>query len=76
MTRGRRVAVLGVVGLVWAGLAAGCATVQPWERSRLANPCMVFDANGGQVAFDNHWQSAREGAAGGFGMQGGGCGCK
>lgn len=76
MTRalGRAVAI----GLLAAGaLGAGaCATVQPWERARLANPCMVFDANGQQAAFDNHWQASREGAAGGFGMQGGGCGCK
>ena len=57
-------------------LAGGCATVQPWQRGRLANPCMVFDANGQQLAFDLHWQTAREAAAGGFGVQSGGCGCK
>ena len=62
---------------VVAGVSAGaCATVQPWQRAKLANPCMVFDANGQLVAFDNHWQEAREGSAGGFGVQGGGCGCK
>jgi hypothetical protein len=59
-----------------AGWSAGCATVQPWQRGRLANPCMVFDANGGQSSFDSHWQAAREGSAGGFGFQGGGCACK
>lgn len=65
-----------------AGMAAlamvlgGCATVEPWQRSRLANPCMVFDSNGAQLTFDTHWLTAREGAAGGFGIQGGGCGCK
>jgi hypothetical protein len=57
-------------------LTSACATVQPWERAKLANPCMVFDANGQLVAYDNHWQASREGAAGGFGVQGGGCGCK
>jgi hypothetical protein len=67
------------VGLVLAGAAfaaSACATVEPWQRARLANPCMVFDSNGGQLLFDTHWQTAREGAAGGFGIQGGGCGCK
>jgi hypothetical protein len=59
-----------------ASLAAGCASVQPWQRARLADRCMIFDANGSQVAFDAHWQEAREGSAGGFGIQSGGCGCK
>jgi hypothetical protein len=74
----KRVVRAGLVCLLAAaaGAAAGCATVQPWERGKLANPCMVFDANGQLVAFDNHWQESREGSAGGFGMQGGGCGCK
>lgn len=66
--------LLGAAGLALA--LGGCATVEPWQRSRLANPCMVFDANGAQLTFDTHWQTAREGAAGGFGIQGGGCGCK
>jgi hypothetical protein len=69
---------LGVVAaLIGLSLGlAGCATVEPWQRSRLANPCMVFDSNGAQLTFDNHWLTAREAAAGGFGIQGGGCGCK
>jgi hypothetical protein len=75
MTRWVRLGVLTLV--VGAGAAAGgCATVQPWQRGRLANPCMVFDENGQLAAYDNHWQASREGAAGGFGVQGGGCGCK
>ena len=57
-------------------LAAGCATVQPWQRGRLANPAMVFDSDAAQLAYMAHWQEAREGAAGGYGVQSGGCGCK
>lgn len=57
-------------------LLGGCATVEPWQRGRLANPAMVFDSNAGQLTFDTHWLTAREGASGGFGLQGGGCGCK
>lgn len=57
-------------------LLAGCATVEPWQRGRLANSAMVFDSNAGQLTFDTHWLTAREGSAGGFGLQGGGCGCK
>jgi uncharacterized protein DUF4266 len=55
---------------------SGCATVQPWQRGTLADPCMVFDANRDDVAYQTHWQESREGSMGGFGVQGGGCGCK
>jgi hypothetical protein len=57
-------------------LAAGCATVQPWQRGRLADPCMIFDADASQVAYMTHWQEAREASSGGYGVQSGGCGCK
>ncbi len=62
---------LGLVSalvLLGSMIAAGCASVEPWQRGRLANPCMVFDANANQLAFDTHWQTAREAAAGGFGV--------
>jgi Domain of unknown function (DUF4266) len=62
---------------VVAGLAAaGCATVQPWQRGTLADSCMIFDADGSAVSYMTHWQESREGSMGGFGVQGGGCGCK
>jgi hypothetical protein len=56
--------------------ASACATVQPWQRGRLADQCMVFDADASQVAYMTHWQEAREGSSGGYGVQSGGCGCK
>ena len=56
--------------------AAGCASVQPWQRGRLADECMMFDPDTGQTAYAAHWQESREGSAGGSGVQGGGCGCK
>jgi len=56
--------------------SAGCATVNPWQRGRLADPCMVFDADPVAAHYDAHWQESREGSTGGFGIQGGGCGCK
>jgi hypothetical protein len=74
LTIARTLAILGCIGSVFA--AAGCATVQPWQRGRLADPAMLFDADPGVVAYMAHWQEAREGAAGGFGVQSGGCGCK
>jgi Domain of unknown function (DUF4266) len=67
---------IAVACLTAALLMGGCATVQPWQRGRLAHPAMLFDANSGMVSYMTHWQEAREGAAGGFGVQSGGCGCK
>ena len=69
-------ALLLVSTLAGAFVAGGCATVQPWQRGRLANPAMVFDSDAAQLAYMAHWQEAREGAAGGYGVQSGGCGCK
>lgn len=64
-------------GIVLAALMAiGCATVQPWQRGTLADSCMVFDADEMMATYMTHWQEAREGSMGGFGVQGGGCGCK
>ena len=68
----RAFAILLVGGL----LCGGCATVQPWQRDRLADPCMTFEANAGLSGYAAHWQESREGSAGGSGVQGGGCGCK
>ena len=76
MTQTRQ-GVFMLVGVVLCALlVGGCATVQPWERGRLADPAMVFDADGALIAYTTHWQEAREGSAGGYGVQSGGCGCK
>ncbi len=61
--------------LVSGLLTTACATVKPWQRGMLADSCMVFDANSA-TTYMTHWQEAREGSMGGFGVQGGGCGCK
>ena len=37
---------------------------------------MMFDADRQEVSYQTHWQESREGSMGGFGVQGGGCGCK
>ena len=66
-----------LTGMVLLGIAtAGCATVQPWQRGRLAHESMTFDGDAASIAYESHWQEAREGAAGGLGVQSGGCGCK
>ena len=60
------------------GLSA-CGSVEPWvkpyERDRLADPIMFLDAHPVSSAYLYHVYEAREGARGGEGTAGGGCGC-
>jgi hypothetical protein len=66
-----------LAGALLAGIVvSGCATVQPWQRGTLSKAPMMFDPDPARAAYDDHWMTSREGAAGGFGLQGGGCGCK
>jgi hypothetical protein len=53
----------------------GCATVAPEQRAVLADPTMQFDNDGKHEAPLHHALENREGAMGGTGVQGGGCGC-
>ena len=55
-------------------LLSGCATVKPWERGRLSHTCMQMEPRMGD-AIISHVRSIREGAIGGEGGAGGGCGC-
>jgi len=75
MTMTTRVMAGCALVAIGAGLT-GCATVQPWQRGQLAKSVMQFSPDPALTAFEGHWQEAREGAAGGLGLQGGGCGCK
>lgn len=65
-----RLATLGCVLLL-----AGCATVQPWEKGNLAKPEMQFDGDPLLSRFEQHIYFSKEGASGGTGVGGGGCGC-
>ena len=61
-----------------AGMCA-CSPIEPWvkpyERDRLADPIMSFDPDPVSTAYIHHVFEAREGARGGEGSAGGGCGC-
>jgi predicted small lipoprotein YifL len=56
-----------------------CGSIEPWvkpyERDHLADPVMALDANPVSSAYIQHVYEAREGARGGEGSAGGGCGC-
>lgn len=61
-----------------AAAAGGCSQrylVKPHQRSYLADRIMRLDVEAQERAADRHVQSTREGAFGGHGTAGGGCGC-
>ncbi len=65
--------------LAVAAGAAGCSNFEPWvkpyERDRLADPIMALDMDPVSSSYIMHVYEAREGARGGEGAAGGGCGC-
>jgi hypothetical protein len=67
-----RLAVLAALVAV-LGTATGCGTVAPYERGKLAHPTMTAgDLDGFGEA---HVRAILEGARGGSGGTGSGCGC-
>ena len=61
------------------GGASGCATskwtVKPHQRELLADRIMKLDGDPQEQAAEQHILENREGAVGGSGTSGGGCGC-
>jgi hypothetical protein len=58
--------------------ASACASFhppQPWEKGDLAKPSMQLDAAPLEAKGTQHIYQSKEGAAGGYGVGGGGCGC-
>jgi hypothetical protein len=76
----RRAALrLGLVvgAAVLATSVVGCAhdaPIKPWQRAHYTRRSMRFD-DGLEGKFRQHLFGAREGAEGGYGQVGGGCGC-
>ena len=68
--------LLLALGLV---VLSGCSNLEPWvapyERDRLADPIMALDGDPVSTSYIQHVYEAREGARGGEGAAGGGCGC-
>jgi hypothetical protein len=72
--RSHRAAVPVVLALALLTFAAGCGPpVRAIDRGRLAHPTMTVEemTNG----LDGHVRAVSEGATGGIGGAGGGCGC-
>ncbi len=60
---------------VLLGTGCGRNAVRASEKEFLADQVMVFDNDPHESASEDHVLSNREGAAGGHGAGGGGCGC-
>jgi len=66
-----------LLALLVFGAASGCSIepwVKPYERDALADPIMALDGDPVSTAYIQHVYEAREGARGGEGAAGGGCG--
>lgn len=63
------------LALVLAVGAAGCTHVKAHQRATLSRRNMQFAPDPTEDELDLHMQQSREGAAGGYGSSGGGCGC-
>ena len=56
-------------------LAAGCASVEPWQRGYLARPDMQVSSGPGSGKVLEKTFASKEAASGGDAVGGGGCGC-
>lgn len=66
---------LVLVLALFALMAPGCVTVHAYQREFLARPSMDTSTEEGESGFRAHVHDSREGATGGHGSTGGGCGC-
>lgn len=64
-----------VILLIALVTTAGCVVVKPYQREYLSERAMRPASEATEDRFRAHWQESREGAVGGFGSAGGGCGC-
>lgn len=68
-----------LASLAMLGFLSACGSVEPWvkpyDRDRLADSIMFLDGDPVSSAYLHHVYEAREGARGGEGSAGGGCGC-
>lgn len=65
----------GLVVALFVASGAGCATVAPYERETLSRADMELDRDEALGRAEGHATEVREGASGGLGAGGGGCGC-
>jgi uncharacterized protein DUF4266 len=71
----RIILVTFLITLGLATAACGRQAVRASEKQFLADQIMVFDDDPHDASATDHVRTNREGAAGGHGAGGGGCGC-
>jgi hypothetical protein len=64
-----------LIALSLAVGALGCAPVHQYQRGTLARDGMKLTGDSGESQLQAHMLQSREGASGGYGSAGGGCGC-
>jgi hypothetical protein len=64
-----------LITLSLAAMGCGRHAVRASEKEFLADQVMVFDNDPHESSAEDHVLSNREGASGGHGAGGGGCGC-
>lgn len=71
--------ITALLGAAFTLALGACSWPQPWvkpyERERLADPVMKVVRDPISAKHLEHVHDVREGARGGTGVQGGGCGC-
>lgn len=70
-----RLSCVAALAAILASSVSACVTVAPYQRGLLTRPAMSTEFEGTETAFRAHVHDSREGATGGFGSTGGGCGC-
>jgi hypothetical protein len=70
-----RIPTLALVVALVLGAGCGRNAVRASEKAFLADQIMTFDDDPHEASARDHVLSNREGAAGGNGASGGGCGC-
>jgi len=71
----RRIPRILLAACLPALLLSACAEVKPWQKGELAKPAMQFDGDPLAARLAQHVYFSKEGASGGYGVGGGGCGC-
>jgi Domain of unknown function (DUF4266) len=71
----RAIPILATACALFGGCSTARWTVKPHQRELLADRIMQPDGDAQETAADDHVLSNREGAIGGSGTSGGGCGC-
>ncbi len=61
--------------MIVAIASTGCVVVRAHQRENLAKRSMTNDVDPPEGRYKQHERGAREGADGGTGQPGGGCGC-